>query len=83
MDGSIDQTEYDNAKALRQWRMRKLAAGKYRNQRLGCVQDIVLEMTDDENDWLIKNAGEMKMTIAEFLVLIVRDAYAEDHDDGE
>ena len=50
MDGSIDQTEYDNAKALRQWRMRKLAAGKYRNQRLGCVQDIVLEMTEDEND---------------------------------
>ena len=66
-------TKWENASKLR-----KLSDTGYKKTRLGSINDIGWNITDDEARWLIANAEAANTSVAEWLSGLVSDAYWED-----
>ena len=67
-------TKWENASKLR-----KLSDTGYKKTRLGSINDIGWNITDDEARWLINSSEASGVSVAEFLSGIVKDAYWEEH----
>jgi len=71
-------SSWDNASFLR-----RATDVKFKGVKLGSINSIGWNITDDEATWLLTNAEASKMSVAEFLSGLVSDAYFEESDDDK
>lgn len=64
---------WDNASYLR-----RCTDVQFKGIRLGSVNDVGHNITDEEALWLLSNADRHNISVAEFLAAVVKDAYFED-----
>jgi len=65
---------WDNASYLR-----KCTDVKFKGIRLGSINDVGHNITDEEALWLLENAERHNLSVAEWLSGVVKDAYWEDN----
>ncbi len=58
--------------------LRRATDVKFKGVKLGSINSIGWNITDDEATWLLRNAEASKMSVAEFLSGLVSDAYFEE-----
>jgi hypothetical protein len=54
---------------------------QFKGIRLGSVNDVGHNITDEEALWLLSNAERHNVSVAEFLAAILKDVYAEENEE--
>ena len=60
--------------------LRKCTDVQFKGIRLGSVNDVGHNITDEEALWLLSNAERHNVSVAEFLAAILKDVYAEENE---
>jgi len=61
--------------------LRKCTDVQFKGIRLGSVNDVGHNITDEEALWLLSNAERHNVSVAEFLAAILKDVYAEENEE--
>ena len=67
---------WDNASYLR-----RCTDVQFKGVRLGSINDVGRNITNEEALWLLKNAEKHNLSVAEWLSGVVKDAYWEEHEE--
>ena len=62
--------------------LRRATDVQFKGIRLGSVNDVGHNITDEEALWLLRSSEKHKVSVAEFLAAVVKDAYWEESEDG-
>lgn len=62
--------------------LRKCTDVQFKGIRLGSINDVGHNISDEEALWLLSNAERHSVSVAEFIAAIVKDVYAEENDGG-
>lgn len=68
-------TKWNNASKLR-----KLSDKSYKATRLGSINEMGFNLSDEEARWLLNGAEAANMSVAEWLSGLVSDAYYEENE---
>mgnify|MGYP003667808332 FL=1 len=60
--------------------LRKCTDVKFRGTRLGSINDIGHNITDEDALWMLESAEKHNVSVAEWLSGVVKDAYFEEND---
>ena len=69
-------TKWGNASFLR-----RCTSVQFKGTRLGSVNDVGHNITDEEALWLLKSSEKHGVSVAEFLAAVVKDAYWEENEE--
>ena len=61
--------------------LRRATDVQFKGIRLGSVNDVGHNITDEEALWLLSNAERHNVSVAEFLAAVVKDAYWEENEE--
>ena len=61
--------------------LRRATDVQFKGIRLGSVNDVGHNITDEEALWLLSNAERHSVSVAEFLAAVVKDAYWEENEE--
>ena len=61
--------------------LRRCTDVQFKGIRLGSVNDVGHNITDEEALWLLSNAERHNVSVAEFLAAILKDVYAEENEE--
>ena len=67
---------WDNASYLR-----KCTDVQFKGIRLGSINDVGHNISDEEALWLLSSAERHNVSVAEFLAAILKDVYAEENEE--
>ena len=61
--------------------LRKCTDVQFKGIRLGSINDVGHNISDEEALWLLRSSERHGVTVAEFLAAILKDVYAEENEE--